>query len=229
MEKFSMMLIWMVLMAGVLGAAMTKGYVDTNRTQQKNGRVTLLQEEFRNDVAGRIGDHVYYSYNVIEGRNLSDDEMAEVMEYLRRVDAELTEDIFVKGFAKSSINGRWNFYAEQYLNGAIIPDVCYMTNLDTSKPNLRLVRGTPLKELDTSWIIAAPALFPAVKELALAHKDELCDYNRNGLNIEYVLTYDSITSALEYQFTVNETSDIYVDAITGLVTKEYYWDGIYIE
>ena len=74
MEKFSMMLIWMVLMAGVLGAAMTKGYVDTNRTQQKNGRVTLLQEEFRNDVAGRIGDHVYYSYNVIEGRNLSDDE-----------------------------------------------------------------------------------------------------------------------------------------------------------
>lgn len=229
MEKLSLMLIWMVLMAGMFGAVAAKGYVTSDRTQQNNDHLTLLQEEFRHDVAGKLGEHVYYSYNVIEGRNLSDDEMAEIMEYLRRIDPELTEDVFVKGFGKSNLTGRWHFYAEQYLNGAIIPSVRYVTDLDTSKPNLCLSIGTPLKELDTGWAIAAPALFPAVKELALAHKDELCDYDRNGLNIDYVLIYNTLTDTLEYVFTINETSLISLDAITGQVIKEEYWNGDCIE
>lgn len=229
MNKFTMMLIWMVLMTGVLGASAAKGYVTPDRTLQNNDRLTLLQEEFRYDIAGRIGEHVYYSYNVIEGRNLSDDEMAEVMEYLRRIDQELTEDVFVKAFVKMTLTGRWRFYAEQYLNGAIIPSVRYITDTDTSKPNLCLSSGTPLKELDTGWAIDAPALFPAVKELALAHKDELCDYDRNGLNIDYVLTYNTLTETLEYIFSINETSQVYLDAITGQVIREDYWNRDYME
>lgn len=229
MDKFSMTLIWMVLMAALFSARVEKGYADPDRSQRKNGQYVLTQEAFRDDVAGRIGEHVYYSYNVIEGRNLSDDEMEEVMEYLKRVDQELEEDVFITGFAKMTTTGRWRFYAEQYLNGAVIPEVRYWTDVNTYVPNLTLARGTPVEELDTSWVIPAPTLIPAVKELALKHAEELCDYDGKGLYAKYLLTYNVFTDTLEYEFVINETSSIYVDAITGQVTKEYYWDGVYVD
>ena len=228
MEKFSM-IIWMALLAAVLNAYVAKSHVDPDHVQQYKGQYVLTQEAFRDDVAGRIGKHIYYSYNVIEGRNLSEEEMEEIFEYMRRVDQELEEDVFITGFAKMTTTGRWRFYAEQYLNGAVIPEVRYWTDVNTYVPNLTLARGTPVEVLDTSWVIPAPTLIPAIKELALEHADELCDYNSKGLYAKYLLTYDVITDTLEYEFIINETSSIYVDAITGQVTKEYYWDGVYID
>jgi len=229
MEKFSMTLLLMVLMAVVFSAEAKSGYVGPDGRQQRNGQYVLTQEAFRDDVAGRIGKHVYYSYNVIEGRNLSEEEMEEIFEYMRRVDQELKEDVFITGFGKMTTTGRWRFYAEQYLNGAVIPEVFYWTDVDTYVPNLTLTRGTPVEELDTSWVIPASALIPAVKELALEHADELCDYNSKGVYAKYLLTYNVYTDTLEYEFIINETSSIYVDALTGQVTKEYYWDGVYVD
>lgn len=229
MEKFSFALIWMVVLAAVFSTGARKDYGTVNGTLQNNGQYVLTQEAFREDVAGRIGDHVYYSYNVIEGRNLSDEEMEEVMEYLKRVDKGLTEDVFITGFGKMTMTGRWRFYAEQYINGAVIPEVRYWTDVDTYEPNLCLAKGTPLKELDTSWVIPAPTLIPAVKELALEHADELCNYTNEGLRAKYMLTYNMFTDTLEYEFVINETSFVYVDAITGQVIKENFWNGDYID
>ena len=229
MEKYSGMLVWMVLMAVLFSVEAKICYGNSANTQKRNGQYVLTQEMFREDIAGKIGKHVYYSYNVIEGRNLSEEEMEEIFEYMRRVDRELKEDVFITGFGKMTATGRWRFYAEQYLNGAVIPEVFYWTDVDTYVPNLCVARGTPLKELDTSWVIPAPTLFQAVKELALEHADELCDYNSKGLYARYLLTYNVTTETLEYEFIINETSSIYVDALTGQVTKEYYWDGVYVD
>lgn len=226
MNKLSFILLWATLLAAVFGAGAANGFFGFRDSQEKSDRHVLMQETFRNDVMGKIGTHVYYSYNVFEGRKLSKDDEKEIVEYLKRVDQELTEDVFVTGFIKMNQTGEWRFYAQQYLNGAVIPEVCYWTEVDISKPNLSLIRGEPVKELDTSWAILAPTLFPAVKELALKHADELCNYDRDGLYSKYLLTYDVITDTLEYDFTINETSHIIVDAFTGLVIRENYWDGV---
>ena len=226
MNKLSFVLLWATLLALAFGSGPADGFFGSQNSREKNGRHVLMQETFRNDVMGKIGAHVYYSYNVFEGRNLSSDDEKEIVEYLKRVDQELTEDVFVTGFTKMYQTGEWRFYARQYLNGAVIPEVCYWTEVDVSKPNLSLIRGEPVKELDTSWVILAPTLFPAVKELALEHADELCDYEQDGFYSEYLLTYNVLTDTLEYDFTINETSHIIVDAITGLVISESYWDGV---
>ena len=78
MNKFSMMLIWMMIAAALLSTDMGGGYAGRNSSQGKGSHFLLNQEIFRYDVAGKIGSHVYYSYNVIEGRNLTDEEEAEV-------------------------------------------------------------------------------------------------------------------------------------------------------
>jgi hypothetical protein len=226
MERLSFVLVWMTVLAVVLSNDAADAYARERDVKSKDGQYVLMQEIFRDDVMGKIGEHVYYSYNVFEGRHLSKDDEKEIVEYLKRVDQDLTEDVFITGFTKMSQTGRWRFYAEQYLNGAVIPEVRYWTDVDTATPNLVLVRGEPVKELDTSWVIQAPTLFPAVKELALEHADELCNYNSQGLYSKYLLTYNVLTDTLEYDFVINDTSDIYVDAITGLVIRESYWDGI---
>ena len=229
MNKFSMMLIWMMIAAALLSTDIGGGYAGRNSSQGKGSSFLLNQEIFRYDVAGKIGSHVYYSYNVIEGRNLTDEDEAEVWEYLRRVDEELTEDVFVTGFGKSSITGRWIFNAEQYINGAVVPEVRYRSDIDTAKPSLVLTRGMPLTELDTSWSIDPQALIPDVKAKALAHSHELCNYVADGLHVKYLLAYDVLTDTLQYEFIINETSYIYIDAFTGETLKECYWDGVCID
>ncbi|MBR4732382.1 MAG: hypothetical protein IK081_06395 [Lachnospiraceae bacterium] len=226
MDKISFVLLWATLLALAFRSGAENGVSSSRDLYDRNGRYILTQEAFRNDVMGKIGTHVYYSYNVFEGRNLSADDEKEIVEYLKRVDEELNEDVFITGFGKVSHSCTWRFYAEQYLNGAVIPEVRYRTDVDTTKPNLCLVRGEPVKELDTSWVIEAPTLIPAVKELALKHANELCDYDRDGLYAKYLLTYDVRTDTLEYDFVINETSHIIVDAFTGLVISESYWDGV---
>lgn len=52
---------------------------------------------------------------------------------------------------------------------------------------------------------------------------------RNPLRECYVLIYNTLTDTLEYDFTINETSLISLDAITGQVIKEEYWNGDCIE
>ncbi|MBR6476833.1 MAG: hypothetical protein IKS85_00150 [Lachnospiraceae bacterium] len=211
------------------------------------GGCTDQTTAFREDVAGRVGDHVYYSYNLYEGRKLDEAAKKELFDYLDVVDQKLTEDVYVTGWCYSSFDGRILIYGQLRVNGANVPSVTYMTDFEDPTPNIssgsekyadgiQIAEGicfqdvvNSLKKMNTSSAIDPGELIPAVTERAQQHKDELRDYDKKGVYGEYLLCYDIDEQRLIYDFRVNEDSEIVFDAMTGELVKERYWDGTIID
>ncbi|MBR6851544.1 MAG: hypothetical protein IKM88_15065, partial [Lachnospiraceae bacterium] len=57
------------------------------------------------------------------------------------------------------------------------------------------------------------------------HQTDLYDYSEKGLYGSYLLTYDNRKDMLVYDFTVNETSHVYFDALSGSLIDDEFWDG----
>ena len=184
-----------------------------------------LGPAFREDIDGSVGDHIIYSYNLFEGRNYTEKEKRDMLDYLEKVDAGLSEDLYVVGFTKMSIDGSYRFYARQICNGAVVSDVTYITDIDDPQPNIKLLDGTPLSTLDTSGVMDPKELIDDVEALANAHSSELCDYTSKGVYGDYILSYDERLGQLVYDFRVNEYSEVKLDAKTGSVVEEYYFNG----
>lgn len=181
---------------------------------------------FREDIAGSVGDHIVYSYNLFENRNYTDSQKESMLAYLEQVDAMLTEDIYVTGFTEMSIDGSYRFYARQYGNGAVVPDVYYWTDVDDPDPNMVVAEGSPVTVPDTSGLIPAKELYQKVKALAEANSSQLYDYGSKGIYGEYLLTYDISRDLLVYDFEVNEYSNVILNAKTGELVEERYDNGV---
>ena len=191
------------------------------------GRTALAQSaDFHEDIVGTVGDHIYYSGNLFEGRGYSSDEKKAMLEYLETVDASLTEDLYVTGYSDGGSTGDQRFYARQYINGAVVSDVYYATDWDKTSPNIVLASDAqPVADLDTSNVISPEVLFPIVKEEAEKNSDKLNDYNNKGVYGFYLLSYESAGDRLVYDFTVNEFSHVKFDAVTGDLVDEEFWNG----
>ena len=184
---------------------------------------------FREDIAGSVGDHIVYSYNLFENRNYSDKQRKDMLAYLEQVDSTLTEDIYITGFTEMSVDGSYKFYARQCGNGAVVSDVYYWTDVDDPDPNIVIVEGSPVTVPDTSGVIPAKELFEKVENLAEANSSKLNDYDSKGIYGEYLLTYDIARDLLVYDFEVNDYSNVILNAKTGELVEERYDDGVIMD
>ena len=202
---------------------------------------------FREDIAGKIGDHIYYSYNLYEDRNLDAAAKKELEDYLKTVDRKLTEDMYITGWCYAAYDERIMIYGQLRINGFIVPEYSYRTDNADETPNISYGRETlsdeieisegvylpnevdRLKEIDASGVIDPKDLIPQVTQKAMQHKEDLCDYDEQGVYGDYLLCYDIYEQRLIYDFRVNEYSEIILDALTGEVVKESYWDGTIID
>ena len=187
------------------------------------------EEPFREDIAGRIGDHLVYSYNLFEGpgKKPTDAEKQDMIEYLEKVDRDLDVDLFITGHIIMSADGSHRFYAKQYVNGAVVEDVTFSTDYNDPKPNIVLLEDSlpPVSDIDTSGLVDAATLIPEVIARAETHASELDGHEQKGVYGDYLLVYDAVNDVLAYEFRVNEYSCIRFDAKTGLVLEEKYWNG----
>lgn len=195
------------------------------------GRATLAQSaDFHEDIAGTVGDHIYYSSNLFEGRGYSSAEEKEMLKYLEEVDATLDEDLYITGHTTWSETGEHKFYARQYINGAVAANVFYVTDWDKPSPNIVYAAdsspSSPLSDLDTSKAISPEVLFATVKEEAEKNSDKLGGYySDKGVYGTYLLSYDPTMGGLVYDFRVNEYSQVVFNAKTGELVYENFWDG----
>ena len=181
---------------------------------------------FRNDIAGQVGDHIFYSYDLLEGRNLTESEKKHVLQYLRKLDKTLENDIFVTG--SNTLYGRSDFkiYARQITNGVVVENVTYATDLDSSTKGIKLTSKTgPVDVPDSKDVRKASDFFDKVEEEASKHISEMTIGHPRGLMGRYLLCYDTERGILVYDYIVNDYSHIYVDATTGDIIDARYWDG----
>ena len=181
---------------------------------------------FKCAIAGSSGKHIVYSVTIAERENISKEELEEFYDYLDDVDDTLTEGIYVLGYSKSSMDGTVSIYAYQFVNGVVVPEVTYITDRGDPKPNIKLNSETaPVKVvIDTTGVLSVDKIIPDVKKAAEKHKDDLNDYE-NGIRGTYLLCYDRKSDKLYYEFKINTTSYVKVDAKTGDFIEEYFWNG----
>ncbi len=203
----------------------TGGNIIDSAVEKVEKTVIPENERFREDIAGSVGDHIIYSYNLFEGRKLEKGEKEEIIAYLEKVDKKLTEDIYVTGWIRMSHDNSLKFSARQCVNGAVTTDIWYSTDYDDPDPNIVIVDGVPLADIDTSAVVDVKDLIPVVVEKANANKTNLNDHDQKGVYGSYLLSYDNRKDMLVYDFTVNETSHVYFDALSGSLIEEKFWDG----
>jgi len=209
---------------GGCGSGNSADFVDS-AVEKVEKTVIPETERFREDIAGSVGDHIIYSYNLFEGRKLEKGEKEEIIAYLEKADKKLTEDIYVTGSIRMSHDNSLKFSARQCVNGAVTTDVWYATDYTDPDPNICIADGVPLADIDTSAVVNVKDLIPVVVEKANAHQTDLYDYSEKGLYGSYLLTYDNRKDMLVYDFTVNETSHVYFDALSGDVIDVQFWNG----
>ena len=212
------------LAAGGCGSSGSQTVID-DTVEKIEKTVVPETQRFREDIAGSIGDHIVYSYNLFEGRKLDKGEKEEIIDYLEKVDKKLTEDIYVTGSIRMSHDNSLKFSARQCINGAVATDIWYATDYDDPDPNIVIADGVPLADIDTSAVVDVKDLIPVVVEKANANKTNLNDHDQKGVYGSYLLSYDNRKDMLVYDFTVNETSHVYFDALSGSLIDDEFWDG----
>ncbi|MCR5148810.1 MAG: hypothetical protein K6C35_07565 [Eubacterium sp.] len=178
----------------------------------------------------KLGKHIYYSDMLWEKRNMDDTEKEDMIAYLSFLDKHTGDDLYICGFNTLSISGEPSVNAYQYLNGAIIPNVFYRTD-DNYSYISPTGRAMPLSQLDTSDLIPPQELFDKVLELAEQNRNQMFFSPKDTTPISgtYRLEYDTEADELYYSFRLNEYSEIRVDAKTGNITRQYFWNGVYID
>ena len=222
-KSFVCSLIAVSALAGAFTACSKKTDDDTDASDTSAS--ANLPQAFTEDCAGKIGNHVYYSKTVFENKFWSKEDKMTIAEFLNEVDASLNEDIYVTNVEKRVEEIGWKFFAYQYVDGAVIDNVSYSTDLEMNTPNIVIKNEAKpyTKSIDTAGIVEAETLFEKVNEIAADHADDLMGYDSIGVYGTYRLCYNERKDLLYYDFEINEYSHIFFDAKTGEVTDEYFY------
>ena len=195
---------------------------------------TTVEEEpdlFQNEIAGKVGEHIYYSTYLFEYEDMTPSEKIELIEYLEEADKDLDEDIFVIDYKYIDFEKKWKVYARQYKDGVVVPEINYGTDLEKTGPNIVIDwKSQPVESIpDKEGLIDPEDLFETVEKLAEEHKNELLGYRESGVYGTYLLCYDLTRDILVYVFRINDYSKLSFDAKTGELVDEHYYNGVIVD
>ena len=171
MKRFVCGMLTAAAVAGLFTGCSGNDRTDVSRSEITATTVESAEEKtapFQEEIAGKVGKHIYYSTYMVEYKDMTGSEKKKLMEYLEEVDKGLEEDIFVVGFKYIELEKKLRVYARQYKDGVVVPEITYGTDLDNPAPNIvinrknRPVGSIPGKE----GLIDPKALFETVEKLA---------------------------------------------------------------
>lgn len=171
-----------------------------------------------------LGNHIYYSSHFFDYSKKENKSW--IKKYMKGADNQLTEDVYVTGCGGKIKTKRFYMYGIQYSNGVLIPGVEYRTSGKIKTSNLTCKEDIPpVTKLDTSQLLDPNDLIPIVTDLADKNKHKINLYHGDYYYGTYRLEYDIFNDQFIYIFELNEYSKITIDAETGEILYEYYWNG----
>jgi hypothetical protein len=169
----------------------------------------------------KIGEHTYYPDYLIEEDDRARSDKDHIITELTKADKELHDDVFIYSYGESETGGEYRFFGKTMMNGVIVesaemiapydPAAGYVWDCDFSK-----YRRT---DIDKTNLLPAEDLCDKVYDAAK---------NRKGIDLvgTYLLKADS-EGTLYYEFRIGKYSNVTIDARTGEIINEFYWDGRY--
>ena len=216
-----------------LAAAVTAVFVWTNGIEPVASR-GAEKAAFSEAKIEKIGKHTYYASTLFDEPNLSEENKAYVLEQMRKGDAELTLDVYVSGFNSAYGKDEFRLFGYRMTDGVVECDYSISTGMTAgggvvwgSHRYGLLERIPEVAFAGREKVRPASEFTDAVYALAKANESTIFRYTEKAaIRGEYVLTADA-EGRLFYEFTINRNSTVRVDAITGEVLQQRFWDGVY--
>ena len=173
----------------------------------------------------KIGEHTYYQDSMFErGRDQTYKDY--MLSQLEKADKDLHDDVYVTGIGEAEEHGEFRFFGKMMNDGVIYNSADMTCWYDSEKGNFWEIDYSKFRRTDFSknGILPAEDFFGEIYERA-SKSDEVWDY-WDDITGTYLLAVDS-EGNLYYHFTINKYSTVDVDAKTGEIILERYWNGDY--
>ena len=177
----------------------------------------------------KIGGHTYYPEGLFNDGGRNEKYKDYMISQLEKADKELHDDIYVHGIGEAEEKDEYRFFGFM-MNDGVIYEQGYMTcwYVAESKSNVwdydSSFRRT---DFNKSGLLPAEDFFGKVYEKASKAKKITEAYGFDGRITGTYLLEVNAKGNLFYRFTVNKFSTVDVDAKTGEIIRERYWDGWY--
>ncbi|MBO4627225.1 MAG: hypothetical protein J5645_04575 [Lachnospiraceae bacterium] len=184
----------------------------------------------------KIGKHTYYPATLFDDRRIGEKDREYVLGQMRKGDANLTCDVYVNGFNSEYRKEGFHLFGYLLIDGVIEQDYSITSgNMEDGSVTWGSHRYGLLERIPKVTLAGREKVRPAsefagaVYELALKNKNTIFHFRKEeAIRGSYLLMADA-AGRLYYEFTINEYSTVRVDAITGEVLREFFWDGVYTE
>lgn len=175
----------------------------------------------------KIGEHTYYQEGMFDDGGRNEKFKDYMISQLEKADKDLHDDVYVTGIGEAEQKGEFRFFGKM-MNDGVTYDSADMTCWydDETKSNAWSIDYSKFRrtEFSKNGLIPAEDVFEKVYERA--SQSDKVRQSADEITGTYLLAVDS-TGTLYYRFTINRYSTVDVDAKTGEIIFERYWNGIY--
>ena len=170
----------------------------------------------------KIGNHTYYPDYVFERRNIIADPEEYIIERLEAADRSLDEDIFIWGISISENDGVTKAAASYLKQGMLLNqrELSFDYKYDTGWHDY----GQEDYDPSTDGLMPKDEIVSIAYAAAEKHRSAM---RGSGISGTYIIWAER-SGNIYYDFTVNTCSRIKIDARTGEILDEHYWDGLVV-
>ena len=147
-----------------------------------------------------------------------------------KADKSLNDDVYITGFNSLYSTKDFRLFGCLILDGVVYEDYRMCAEDNGNGICWRAVDPTKtVPTFDLSGVAVPSEFYSFVYEKAEAHVNEIMMAGSNTpITGTYILMVDP-SGELYYRFNICEYSHININAKTGHIMEEYYWNGVYID
>ena len=207
------------------------GNTATNAGKSVSGILNGPDNAFKEIRVFKIGDHTYYDTTFFVDRNADKETQKAVLAQMKATDKSLNHDLYIYGCNYSRDSKDVRLYGYDYVDGVIMIDVYYCVNCpggvagDWERGDYTVTQ----QPVDKDGLVDPKETEKYVYDLCEQHKSAMFFGSNDGpIQGTYRLMAHQ-DGTLYYEFTINEYSRVEIDAHTGEVIMQNYWNGVYVD
>lgn len=193
------------------------------------GNVSAPAGAFKAAGLVKIGEHTYYQDGLFEGSDRDKKFKDHMISQLKQADKDLHDDVYVHGIGESEERGEFRFFGNMMSDGVIFESGVMTCWYESGKGSFWEIDYSKFRRTDfsKSGLLPAEDFFGEIYARASKADKIINAYGFDGsITGTYLLVADA-KGNLFYRFTINKYSTVDVDAKTGEIIRERYWDGVY--
>jgi hypothetical protein len=202
---------------------------------------TITPPSMNPEKASQYGDHVYWPDEIFESDYLNDAQKNDIFSYFPAIDQAMPDDGYITSIVSGDRSPYFDFDYEikfcRIVDGALIDDTRMAATIQNGHVSVTKDYSLPFYDnvpaLDSTALAPMNDIIDMVENLAKQNEDKMFCGHKEPIKGTYTLRYGLLERedgpCYYYNFNINEYSNIAVEAYSGNVLYEHYWNGVYVD